>query len=205
MSNPRPKLMSADPAAPQLRLAGTPETAPANLPETSTEKAGLTLGRAIEAAVERLGPAVEPQRIRLSARIDAAVRDEPARRIWPVILHGVYNAVEAIETDGQIASEARREAPRTEQRAGALVIEIRDDGPGASELLPRLAAGLIAAGFSTKATGLGWGLMASEAIVRQAGGTLRLDNAAEGGAVLTIRLPLSAGPRLRYRGGGDDD
>lgn len=77
---------------------------------------------------------------------------------------------------------------RVEDRTG--VVEVRDDGPGFSEeVLPRV--------FDRYQRGdqrgeVGVGLAIVKAIVEANGGTVTAANAPDGGAVVTIRLPLTS-------------
>lgn len=71
-----------------------------------------------------------------------------------------------------------------------VVVRIRDFGPG----IPEEELPLVKKKFykgSTKARGTGIGLAISEEIVTMHGGTLELCNAQGGGALVTIRLPLT--------------
>jgi len=71
-----------------------------------------------------------------------------------------------------------------------LRLHIEDDGPGFSEEI-------LSRGFepyvSTKAGGSGLGLVISQRIVYDHGGTIELGNRVDGGAVITISLPVQHG------------
>jgi signal transduction histidine kinase len=70
-------------------------------------------------------------------------------------------------------------------------VSIRDDGPGIEE---EILEKIFEPNFTTKKTGkkfgLGLGLSISKEIVNQHGGTIIAENADEGGARFTVRLPL---------------
>jgi signal transduction histidine kinase len=77
-----------------------------------------------------------------------------------------------------------------DERIGALAIQVADDGPGfAEELLGRS----IAPFATTKSNGTGLGLYTVERLVRASGGTLRCENRASGGALVTAFLQQVAG------------
>lgn len=93
------------------------------------------------------------------------------------------------------AADAMREAPQRRLRLSARttggMVELRvcDSGSGLPEAV---RARLFEPFFSTKAEGggLGLGLAISRDIAREAGGELEADNAPDGGACFTLRLPL---------------
>lgn len=108
-------------------------------------------------------------------------------RLQHVILNLVSNALDAMQ--GQAA-------PRLDftvrAQEGRVTLSLRDHGPGfAPEALDRIFDPF----FTTKEVGegLGLGLSISYNMVRDFDGTLRAENHPEGGAVVTIELPLLAG------------
>jgi two-component system sensor histidine kinase HydH len=71
-------------------------------------------------------------------------------------------------------------------RNGYVEMHVRDTGPGiAQEMLPRLFRPFV----SGKETGLGLGLVISQRIAENHGGSLRGGNRPEGGACFVVRLP----------------
>lgn len=70
-------------------------------------------------------------------------------------------------------------------------VSIRDDGPGIEEAILEK---IFEPNYTTKKTGkkfgLGLGLSISKEIVNQHGGTIKAENANEGGARFTVRLPM---------------
>lgn len=92
------------------------------------------------------------------------------------------------------AADAMREAPQRRLRLGArevggmVELHVCDSGSGLPEAV---RARLFEPFFSTKAEGggLGLGLAISRDIAREAGGELEADNAPDGGACFTLRLP----------------
>lgn len=108
-----------------------------------------------------------------------------AGRIQQVLINLVQNAVDAT---------AHHPAPRVSVRLteadGWAKVTVSDNGPGLS---PEVQQRLFEPFFTTKPVGegTGLGLSISFGIVEQHGGQLRADNAPEGGARFTLRLPLA--------------
>lgn len=108
-----------------------------------------------------------------------------AGRIQQVLINLVQNAVDAT---------AHHPAPRVSVRLteadGWATVTVADNGPGLS---PEVQQQLFEPFFTTKPVGegTGLGLSISFGIVEQHGGQLRADNAPEGGARFTLRLPLA--------------
>lgn len=108
-----------------------------------------------------------------------------AGRIQQVLINLVQNAVDAT---------AHHPAPRVSVRLteadGWATVTVADNGPGLS---PEVQQRLFEPFFTTKPVGegTGLGLSISFGIVEQHGGQLLADNAPEGGARFTLRLPLA--------------
>lgn len=86
---------------------------------------------------------------------------------------------------------AGRRIDTSVQREGdTLVLQVRDYGPG----IPEAELPFVKQKFykgSSKARGSGIGLAVCDEIVRLHNGTFTIGNAEGGGAVVTVRLPLS--------------
>ncbi|BAL91070.1 putative two-component system sensor kinase [Actinoplanes missouriensis 431] len=108
----------------------------------------------------------------------------PSRDLLTVVGNLVDNALEAV---------AGRDLPRRvsvliRQEDGEVLVRVRDNGPG---LRPGEAAEAFRRGWSTKpGEGRGVGLSLVRQITERYGGTYALESPAEGGAVLTVRLPV---------------
>lgn len=103
-----------------------------------------------------------------------------AIQISQIILNVLRNAIEALE------QAARREIHLSLRREGdRAILTIRDYGLG---LTPHVLARIGTPFFTSKADGMGMGLSISRSIARQHGGTLKLDNADGGGALVTLEL-----------------
>jgi PAS domain S-box-containing protein len=150
--------------------------------------------------LEPLLAATVPPKIRL----DLDLSEDPevhadATQLRQVIINLVTNAVEAIgEREGTIA--VRTDAvilEHAEVRPGVdpplaagtyAVIEVADSGPGVD---PEHADRLFDPFYTTKFTGRGLGLAASQGITRAHGGAILLDTGPEQGARFRVHLPTT--------------
>jgi len=148
-------------------------------------RADACLGEVIHEAVKLTRPTCAEADITLNVTVAGDVVGEPLGPLYPVIVNGLRNAVEAIVTGGSIDLTAERVGDAVE-------IRIVDTGPGVGDDLPRDGDGLVTAGASSKGEGRGLGLAISRDVVRAVGGVIRLDNRDDGltGAVLLIRVPM---------------
>lgn len=108
-----------------------------------------------------------------------------AGRMNQVFLNLLQNAVDAVGERGSIGV-------RTWAEAGAVYVEIGDDGPG---IPPDVRDRMFEPFFTTKAVGKGTGLGLSicrQIVVEQHGGTLTLDGSRTRGAAFVIMLPTNA-------------
>jgi two-component system nitrogen regulation sensor histidine kinase NtrY len=95
------------------------------------------------------------------------------------LINIVGNAVEAVDgTEGGVTVGWRL-------REGRLEVYVEDEGPGLPE-----TANLFVPFYTTKPAGSGIGLVLSRQIVEGHGGTLTLENRADGGARAVLALPL---------------
>ena len=104
-------------------------------------------------------------------------------RLQQVLVNLFTNAIDAMK--GRPERLLGLEIERTD---GAVVLRVRDSGPGIDETaLPHL----FEAFFTTKAlgSGLGLGLSISAGIAHEFGGSLAAANHPEGGALFTLSLP----------------
>ncbi len=142
---------------------------------------GRVIDRAAQAArpiAERTGAAV---RIDVPADFDAFKLDED--RMVQVFGNLIDNAIR--HAPGGVVCVAA--IPPAAGDAG-IAIEVRDEGPGfAPEDLERVFEPF----FTRRVQGVGIGLSIVERVVHQHGGSVEARNREGGGAVLTVRLPLS--------------
>jgi nitrogen fixation/metabolism regulation signal transduction histidine kinase len=108
------------------------------------------------------------------------------RMLRLALLNLMRNGAEA-DPDGQVSVSAARED-------GAIVIQVRDTGPGIS---PADLQKIFIPFFTTKAKGHGIGLALTHRIITQHGGTLTAANSPEGGAVFTVKLNADDADKIR--------
>lgn len=103
--------------------------------------------------------------------------------IQEVVFNIVLNAVQAMDGQGQVAIATCLRAPNT------IEVAIRDNGPGVP---PEYQARLFEPFFTTKPAGqgTGLGLAISAEIVREHGGTIRVENNETRGACFFVEIPL---------------
>jgi len=156
----------------------------ADVRQIALRRADTTLGQIIHEAVKLTRPTCDAANITLNVSIAHDAIDQPLGPLYPVLVNGLRNAVEAIAQGGNIDLLA-------ELHGSTIEVRITDTGSGVADDLPRDGDGLIAAGTTTKGDGRGMGLAISRDIVRAMGGLMRLENRDDGrtGAVLIIRIP----------------
>jgi signal transduction histidine kinase len=104
-------------------------------------------------------------------------------QLTQVLLNLVVNAAQAIPGRGTIHIGIH-------SSGGLALITVRDSGRG---IAPENLTKLFTPFFTTKSSGegTGLGLYVSRGIIDAHGGTIHVENAAEGGAMFTIELPLA--------------
>jgi signal transduction histidine kinase len=108
------------------------------------------------------------------------------RRLAQVLLNLLVNAGDALEEAEVPHGEVR---VRGEVQGERVVLLVEDNGPGfPKEVLPRLFEAFFTTKGPEKGTGLG--LSISRELVERFGGTLHAENRPEGGARLSISLPI---------------
>ncbi|MBB2944556.1 sensor histidine kinase regulating citrate/malate metabolism [Actinoplanes lutulentus] len=143
--------------------------------------AALLLGKSAQAGERGVELTVDP-----SSRLEGGVEGAPlpARDLLTVVGNLVDNALEAV---------AGRDLPRKVEvlirHADAeVLVRVRDNGPGLS---PEQAAAAFRRGWSTKqGEGHGIGLSLVRQVAERYGGTYEISSPEDGGAVLTVRLPV---------------
>jgi C4-dicarboxylate-specific signal transduction histidine kinase len=119
-----------------------------------------------------------------------AIGGDPVQ-LQQVVLNLALNALEAVSATGR----AGEVLIATSARPGQVEVFVRDSGPG---LLPEHQRQIFDPFFSTKANGLGMGLAIVRTIVEQHRGTVRAENATDGGAVFRVTLPTHAAPAVTH-------
>ena len=133
--------------------------------------------RAADVTIDVVGPADVP---------DVAVDPERMAQVFQNVIH---NAVLHTPRGGRVAVEA---AVRDVQGRRWIECSVRDGGPGfRSADLPHVFRPL----FTRRPGGTGLGLAIAQRVVEMHGGHMSAANRPEGGAVVTVRLPLEPAHR----------
>ncbi len=167
---------------------------------TTTVLQPHTLGPVIADAISACAPEAATRQVSIGApsSVDLDVWMDP-KRLVRVFINVIQNAIQHAPEGSQIDVGVKVYAERPPQR---VVITVRDHGPGFSpEDLPRVFTPF----FTRRAGGFGLGLAITERIVGEHRGKIIAENHPEGGALVSISLPLSAPERpTRILAGGDD-
>ena len=102
-----------------------------------------------------------------------------AEKMKQVFINLFRNAIEAMPDGGQVTVESREDA-------GQACLTVRDSGPGLPSDID-----IYQLFVSTKPGGTGLGLSIAQQIVLDHGGTITAESPEAGGAVFTVRLPLT--------------
>ena len=97
-----------------------------------------------------------------------------------MLVNLALNALDVMQRGGTLEIELL--SPANDQ----VELAVHDTGPGVP---PRYLSRLYEPFFTSKETGLGLGLVVSQRIARNHGGTLRAANRPQGGACFVLRLP----------------
>jgi len=103
-------------------------------------------------------------------------------QLTQALVNLVINAIQAIESSGRIEVAAQ-----ANEITDQLVIRIQDTGPGVPK---EKQASIFDPFFTSKPEGSGLGLWVVQQIVMAHGGAVLVGDAAGGGAVFTVQLPL---------------
>jgi signal transduction histidine kinase len=148
------------------------------------EKRAVALGPVLGQAVGLVSGRAERQ----GARVECATPPQPVvieadpGQVRQVLLNLLLNALDAVPSGGTVRAELQT---RPDQSA---IIRVADTGPGLpAELRDQIFEPFV----STKETGVGLGLSICKRIVEAHGGTIAAADRPGGGAVFTVRLPLS--------------
>ncbi len=143
------------------------------------------LAPVIDQAVRACAHETEAKRVRILSDVpaDLEVRMD-AHRLVRVFINLIQNAVQHAPAASEVTLTAR------DGDGSTVRVAVRDRGPGfAAEDLPRLFTPF----FSRRAGGFGLGLAISERIVAEHGGDIEAATHPDGGALLTLSLPLADG------------
>ena len=162
--------------------------------ETPPERRRVALNQVVLRSMELQRFSMATEKISMELDLDPGlpVVLGDAAQLQQVLMNLVGNARQAIEqkgTGGRIRVRTLQVAERRVQ------LEVEDDGPGVPQ---SILARIFDPFFTTKAEGVGTGLGLSIvlSIVREHGGSVHMQNAAQGGAVFTVELPVAEGVSL---------
>jgi signal transduction histidine kinase len=133
----------------------------------------------VAAWVKRIAALETRLPVRIAGGPDIEIRAD-GDQLDQLLINIVRNGVDAaLQTGGRVSLAWFR-------RDGMAEVQVEDEGPGIAG-----GANLFVPFFTTKPEGSGIGLVLSRQIAEAHGGTLSVENRADGpGAVATIRLPL---------------
>jgi two-component system phosphate regulon sensor histidine kinase PhoR len=158
--------------------------------QETPERAPVDLRALVDAVLGELSPLVDAR----STEIDVAIPEDARRlvsdaaRLHDILRNLLENAVSYAPEEGHVSVGARQEA-------GALVIEVADDGPGIPPAdLERVFERFYRVDKSRARNpgGTGIGLAIVRHLVELLGGRVQAANRARGGAVFTVVLPGAA-------------
>jgi signal transduction histidine kinase len=151
-----------------LARPAPPQTAPADLAEI------------VARVVRALAPQAAHARVQIACDLPPGLRASvDARRIAQAVGNIAINAIQAMPAGGTLSI--------TGWRGDSMRLVFRDTGPGFS---PAALAQHTELFFSEKEGGMGIGLSVTAEILKAHRGALVVANAPEGGAVVTVQLPL---------------
>jgi signal transduction histidine kinase len=141
----------------------------------------VRLARVVEDVLAAAEPDVRRRGIDLRSDLDASVEVEGDEgQLNQVVLNLVTNALQAVD-DGEVVAVTLVSGDRH------AVLEVRDSGPG----IPAEDRSRVFEPFFTgRADGTGLGLFLSYGIIERHGGRIEVGDAPEGGARLTVRIPI---------------
>ena len=151
----------------------------------------VSLPELIAECVEELSPLFQKLNVQMVVEngVEPLAIGADMRMLRQALLNLMRNGAEAISEES--AERSVTVSTRLESDASGdslAIIEIRDSGPGIpTAQLKKIFIPF----FTTKSQGHGVGLALSHRVITQHGGTLAAANSSHGGAVFTIRLPIT--------------
>jgi PAS domain S-box-containing protein len=162
------------------------------------EKQPMNINQVIENTVALTRSYLKKNMVSIKLNLNAKTSKINAspQQIGQVIMNLVNNAVESIINAPDFQEKLKQSSPidgdisiNTHNRNEEIIITVKDNGPGISDD----DLGKIFDPFFTrkKTMGMGVGLSICHSIIEDHKGVIYANNAPEGGAVFTIRLPLT--------------
>jgi signal transduction histidine kinase len=160
------------------------------------ERRAFALGPVLEQTVGLVGARAERRGVRCTwaAPPEPVVLEADPGQVRQVLLNLLLNALDAVPAGGRI--EVGLQVLPSE---GTAVLTVADTGHG---LPAELGEQIFEPFVSTKETGLGLGLPICRRLVEAHGGTIAAAGRPGGGAVFTVRLPLSPPGGTAFAMGG---
>lgn len=132
------------------------------------------------AVLKRLGPQLDHAGVNASLDAPAGCLVEvDGSRIEQVIRNLFLNAMQAMPSGGKVHATIRRDSSR-------VILEIGDDGAGFSEEAKSRWSEPF---FSEREGGMGLGLTLASEVMQAHGGTISVENARQGGAIVRCEFP----------------
>jgi signal transduction histidine kinase len=159
----------------------------------------VSLDELIAECARELNPLFDERRVELMIESASSAQPLPgaqasslliqgdARMLRQALLNLLRNAAEAIGEDKTVRQVAVNLSTQTERGQQWATISISDTGHGIPEAdLQRIFIPF----FTTKSQGHGVGLALAHRVITEHGGALTVANAADGGALFTVKLPI---------------
>ena len=157
----------------------------------------IDLNAIVTGVCELLRPLAERRAVQLEFDASLAVARVRGREVQleQALSNLVSNAIDASPDGGQVVLAVAKEERVAKSRGSAqrvIITRVRDQGPGVAEAdITRLFEAFYTSKAAGKGTGLG--LWLAEGIVCDHGGSIEVENRAEGGACFAMVLPESQG------------
>jgi signal transduction histidine kinase len=145
----------------------------------------VDIGEVIRETAEFLAAECDRRGITTSIQTESDLFVQGRRdEVEQVVLNLCLNAIQVQPRGGRLSLVARR----TDDRGTSIQIDVADAGPGVS---PELREAIFEPFFTTKpkGQGTGLGLAICDEMIRRQGGTIRVSDAPDGGALFRITLP----------------
>ncbi|MHC4693063.1 MAG: two-component system sensor histidine kinase NtrB [Planctomycetota bacterium] len=152
---------------------------------TYTSLEYVELEQVIEDTLRIMDVRVETCNIQVSRNYSRGIPQIKNGNLFQVFCNLVKNALESMPAGGQLNISTRLEADNT------VVIEFSDTGTG---LPTEHTDAIFEPFFTTKDRGTGLGLAICKDIVERYHGRITAENAAGGGSIFTVYLPITSGP-----------
>ena len=163
------------------RAAALAEDLTAYMRERRPVPEPISLDQVIEEVLESTR---HPQGVTVTTELTPVTLEADDRQMHQILTNLVTNAFDATRPAGEVHLQLSTDG-------GGVVVVVEDDGPGFSDATVGRAFEPF---YTTKSDGTGLGLAIVRRLVEGHGGDVELANRAEGGARVTIRLPMKATP-----------